>query len=93
MGKYTLILTPEAKDELRAWRKIGDKAIITKIEKIVDELSVHPTTGTANPKRLKGDLSGYWSRKLNKKDRIIYKIIDSEVSVQVFSLRGHYGDT
>jgi len=39
---------------------------------------------------LKGDLSGYWSRRLNKKDRMIYAIDEVEAIVHVLSLRGHY---
>ncbi|MEI6758781.1 MAG: Txe/YoeB family addiction module toxin [Chlorobium sp.] len=93
MGKYTVILTPEATEELIIWHKIGDKSTRRKIEKILLELSEHPTMGTGKAERLRGDLSGYWSRRVNKKERIIYKIIDSVVTVQVFSLRGHYGDS
>jgi toxin YoeB len=93
MGKYTVILTPEATDELRIWHKIGDQSTLRKIEKILLELSERPATGTGKAERLKGYLSGYWSRRVNKKERIIYKIIDSVVTVQVLSLRGHYGDS
>ena len=93
MGKYTVILTPEATEELIIWHKIGDKSTRRKIEKILLELSEHPTMGTGKAERLRGDLSGYWSRRVNKKERIIYKIIDSVVTVQVLSLRGHYGDS
>ncbi|TLU87732.1 MAG: Txe/YoeB family addiction module toxin [Chlorobium sp.] len=93
MGKYTVILTPVATEELRIWHKIGDKSTLRKIEKILLELSEHPDTGTGKAERLRGYLSGYWSRRVNKKERIIYKIIDSVVTVQVLSLRGHYGDS
>ena len=93
MGKYTVILTPEATGELRILYKIGDKSTLRKIENILLELSEHPTTGTGKAERLKGDFSGYWSRRVNKKDRIIYNIIDAVVTVQVLSLRGHYGDS
>ena len=64
-----------------------------KIEKIFDELYEHPTSGIGKAERLKGDLSGYWSRRLNKKDRMVYKIENSIVTVYVLSLRGHYGDS
>ncbi len=93
MGKYMVILTPEAKDELRIWEKTGDKFILRKIEKVLFELSEHQTTGTGKAGRLRGDFSGYWSRRVNKKDRIIYKIIDSVVTVQFHSHRGHYRDS
>ena len=93
MGKYTVILTPSATDELRIWDKIGDKSTLRKIEKILFELSEHPTTGTGKAERLKGDFSGYWSRRLNSKDRLVYKIEDAIVTVYVLPLRGHYGDS
>jgi toxin YoeB len=92
MGKYTLALSPQSKQELLAIHKQGNKALIKKIEKLFVELSEHPTTGTGKPELLKGDHSGYWSRRLNKKDRIIYRIDDSVVLVYVISMKGHYGD-
>jgi toxin YoeB len=92
MGKYTLALSPQSKQELLALHKQGNKALINKIEQLFVELSEHPTTGTGKPELLKGDHSGYWSRRLNKKDRIIYRIEDSVVLVYVISMKGHYGD-
>ena len=92
MGKYTVALSPQSRLELLAIHKHGNKALIKKIEKLFQELSEHPTTGTGKPEPLKGDHSGYWSRRLNKKDRIIYRIDDSIVLVYVISIKGHYGD-
>ena len=51
-----------------------------------------PTFGTGKPERLRGNLNGFWSREITKKDRLIYRIEDSEVIVFVISLKGHYGD-
>jgi toxin YoeB len=92
MGKYTVRLSPVAKKELAYWYKRGEKSLLRKIEKIFAELSEHPTSGTGKPEFLKGDLAGYWSRRINKKDRIVYKIDDSIVIVQVLSVLGHSGD-
>lgn len=93
MGKYSIIATRRADKDLKHWHQSGDKAVQRKIEKIFDELRQHPTTGTGKPEQLKGDLSKYWSRRLNKKDRIIYRIDDNIVIVYILSLRGHYDDT
>jgi toxin YoeB len=41
---------------------------------------------------LKGGLSGYWSRRINKHSRIIYAIHEDTVTVNVISLKSHYGD-
>lgn len=92
MGKYTVALSPLSKKELLALQKLNDTALIRKVDKLFLELSEHPTTGTGKPERLKGDLSGYWSRRLNKKERIIYRIDDSVILVYIISIKGHYGD-
>ena len=55
-------------------------------------MSEHPTTGTGQPEMLKYELAGKWSRRINQKDRIIYSINDSTVTVFVFSAMGHYAD-
>ena len=40
------------------------------------DLSIHPTMGEGKPEELKYELSGFWSRQINKKDRLIYQIND-----------------
>lgn len=93
MGRYTVKVTRRADKDLQFWRNRGDKSVRKKIEKIFNELIEHPKAGAGKPEVLKGDLSGYWSRRLNKKDRLIYKIDESVAIVYILSLRGHYTDT
>jgi toxin YoeB len=90
MGKYSIEIKETAQKEIKLIQKSGDKATIKKIELILLELENHPTTGTGKPELLKHELSGYWSRRLNKKDRIIYQILEDEVIVVVVSALGHY---
>ncbi|MEZ3576738.1 MAG: Txe/YoeB family addiction module toxin [Muribaculaceae bacterium] len=89
---YKLILTPEAKRHLDEWRKSGQKKTIAKITQLFIELQQHPTTGTGQVEQLKGNLSGLWSRRIDKGSRMIYSIEDERVLVNVISLKGHYGD-
>ena len=89
---YKLILTPEAERHLEQWRLSGQKKVLLKIVKLFEELREHPTTGTGKVEQLKGDLEGYWSRRINKDSRLIYKIVDEIITVFVISLKGHYGD-
>lgn len=51
-----------------------------------------PTTGTGQVEQLKGNLSGFWSRRIDKGSRMIYTIENEKVIVTVVSLNGHYGD-
>ena len=92
MGKYTLEVSSKARKELQLHYKSGNKSDIRKIEQIFLELSNTPYEGTGNPEPLKYQMSGYWSRRINRKDRIIYKVYEDKVIVLVVSAFGHYGD-
>jgi toxin YoeB len=67
MGKYFVDIKDEAKNHFRKIYKSGDLAAIKRLEKIIKELTEHPTTGIGNPELLKYNLSGFWSRRINKK--------------------------
>lgn len=90
--KYTVIIEKQADEDIKNIIKSGDKASIKNIQIFLNELEEHPATGKGNPKELKHDLSGYWSRRINKKDRLIYKIDDEFITVIIVSALGHYYD-
>ena len=92
MGKYIVEISSKARKELLLHRKSGSKSDIRKIEQIFQELSDTPYEGTWNPEPLKYQMSGYWSRRINLKDRIIYRVYEDKVLVLVISAIGHYGD-
>lgn len=92
MGRYRIELSKEALADLSKIKKSGKKADISKIEKIFFELEIHPTTGIGKPEKLKYKTENVWSRQINKKDRLVYEIIDHEVVVIIISALGHYND-
>lgn len=92
MGKYSLILEQQARKELQSLYKSGNNASIKKVNQIFDELTEHPKTGTGQPELLKHNLSGYWSRRINQRDRLIYRIDEGIVTVFIISVLGHYGE-
>lgn len=92
MIRYEITLKPKALDDLKKLKKSGKKIALKKIEKLLGELEEHPTTGTGQVEQLKGDLTGYWSRRIDKKNRLVYSIEDEIVTVVVISAMGHYGD-
>jgi toxin YoeB len=73
MGKYIVELTDLTKKHLQLHKKSGDKATIKKINAIMMELSINPYKGTGKLEELKYDLKGFWSRRINKKDRMIFQ--------------------
>ena len=59
---------------------------------ILQELSETPYTGVGKSEALKENLTGFWSRQINPKDRLIYTVNDDLVVVDVISAMGHYSD-
>ena len=92
MGKYTLVISSKARKEIQLHYKSGNKTVIRRIEQIFLELSNTHYQGAGNPESLKYNLAGYWSRRINKKDRIIYKVYENKVLVLVVSAIGHDRD-
>ena len=90
MGKFRLEITADAENDLKKHYKSGDKATIKRIEKILKELSENPFEGTGRPEELKYEYSGFWSRRLNIKDRIIYQVNEEIIVVYIISAIGHY---
>jgi toxin YoeB len=92
MGKYIVEVSSRARKELQLHYQSGNKSDLKKIEQIFLELSETPYEGTGNPEPLKYHLAGYWSRRINRKDRIVYRVFEYTVLVLVVSAIGRYGD-
>jgi len=85
-----IVLKDEAIQDKAFWKKSGNKRIIKKIDDLVDDIILHPETGIGKPEQLKHELTGFWSRHINDKHRIVYKVMNDEL--HIISLRGHYYD-
>ncbi len=83
-------ITNTAKKDLAEWKKSGQKIVINKINKLFNSISQTPFTGIGKPEPLKGNLTGYWSREITKKDRIIYDVENNKITI--YSAKGHYFD-
>lgn len=89
---YALKFTRIALSDIEKHKKSGDRAVLKKINQLLNELMKHPRTGTGKPEQLKHELEGLYSRSINKKHRLVYKIEDEVVTVLVLSAYAHYGD-
>ena len=87
---YQIVLKKSAQEDITAHRRSGNEALCRKIEDPLLELAEHPREGTGKPEMLKGNLSGFWSRRINREHRLIYSIDDNIVTVRVVSAKGHY---
>jgi toxin YoeB len=87
--KFEVDFTQRALKDIKRHTQSGNIRLLAKLDKLLDELENHPETGTGQPEKLK-HLPGYWSRRLNKKHRLVYTIQGKKVVVTVISAYGHY---
>ncbi len=87
---YIVKLEQKAVQDIANLKKSGQKAALNKLEKLLLELAAHPYTGMGQVEALKGNLSGYWSRRIDKYNRLVYAIEEEIVTVLVVSAKGHY---
>ena len=70
------------------WQK-QDKTILARINLITKDIKRSPFDGIGNPEPLKHNLSGYWSRRITREHRIVYKIT-SDKDLIIAQARYHY---
>lgn len=87
-----LLLTPSAEDDMVRLRKSGDKVAVKRLSRIPDELREHPDTGFGRPEPLKYEKSGYWSRQITVKHRLVYQIREEEITVLIVQAFDRYGN-
>lgn len=85
---YHLDFTHRANDDIVSLKKSGNKAVLTKLLDLLEELTEHPFTGTGKPEALRHSLKGLWSRRINLEHRLIYQV--NEDIVVILSAKGHY---
>ena len=88
---YTIIYSPKAEEDLRKLKK-SEPAAFQKAVRLLNELVEHPKEGTGHPEPLKGKPEGRWSRQITKKHRLVYRIYEQNVYVEVLTAYGHYKD-
>ena len=85
--KRSIELTPPALNDFTEWATYEPK-ILKRVARMFEETCRSPFEGTGKPEPLKGNLSGYWSRRITDEHRMVYAV--SNELITVFSLRGHY---
>jgi len=85
---YFLEFTDKANDDIAAYKKVGNNTVLNKIYALLLELQEHPFMGTGKPEPLRHNLSGCWSRRINREHRLVYEVTDSVI--YILSAKGHY---
>jgi toxin YoeB len=79
--------TSQAERDRRHWRH-GDRRILAKIERRVEDILEHPFAGIGKPEPLRYEWSGYWSRRITGEHRLVYRVEGSTVFIA--QCRFHY---
>lgn len=67
-----------------------DRKTLKKINQLINDIVRNGNEGIGKPEPLSGYLAGYWSRRINDKDRLIYRI--DENNIYILACRYHYED-
>ena len=81
--------TAEAWEDFEYWLK-QDKKTLKRILLLLKDIDRNGNEGIGKPEPLSGNVAGFWSRRINDKDRLIYKI--DEKNIYILACRYHYSD-
>jgi len=67
-----------------------DKKTLKRINQLIKNIERTPYEGIGKPEPLKGNLSGFWSRRIDEQNRLVYRIQGEDC--QIAQCKGHYDD-
>jgi len=79
----------EAWDDYVYWQS-QDKKTLRRINQLLNDISRDNYSGMGKPEPLKGELSGFWSRRIDEVNRLVYRIQNG--ALEILSCKGHYDD-
>jgi toxin YoeB len=82
-----VIYSSLAQEDLDYWSKKNVK-ILERIRKLISDIQLHPFFGLGKPEALKFEKTGYWSRRINKEHRLVYKVAGK--NLYIAQCRYHY---
>jgi toxin YoeB len=86
-----LLWTRNAWEEYEHWQG-ADPAMVEKINELIRDAKRSPFAGLGKPEPLKGDLSGFWSRRILGEHRLVYRVSGkgSAQQIEIVQCRFHY---
>ncbi|WP_301861094.1 Txe/YoeB family addiction module toxin [uncultured Megasphaera sp.] len=84
-----IIFTENAFEEYIYWQS-QDRKTLKRINTLLKDIARSPFTGIGKPEGLKEELTGYWSRRIDDTNRLVYRLSDGVI--EVYQCKGHYSD-
>jgi len=82
-----IIFSKNAWEDYTSWLT-EDKKILKKINDLIKEIQRTPYEGKGKPEPLKYDLTGFWSRRIDREHRLVYQVKENEILI--YSCKYHY---
>lgn len=83
------IWTDDAWEDYLYWQT-QDKKTLKRINRLITDIDRNGYEGIGDPEPLKHDLQGYWSRRIDSKNRIVYRI--NNEAIEIAQCGSHYRD-
>lgn len=82
-----VVFSPQAWEDYQYWQA-ADRAIVKRVNRLINEIRRDPYEGIGKPEQLKYGLAGAWSRRITDEHRLVYRIRDDDV--EIVQARYHY---
>ena len=82
-----IIFSKNSWEDYTSWLN-EDKKMLKKINDLVKDIQKNPYDGIGKPEPLKYDLSGFWSRRIDREHRLVYQVSENEI--RIYSCKYHY---
>jgi toxin YoeB len=81
-----IVFTTHGWSDYTSWAE--DHKVLRRVNRLIQEAARDPGSGTGKPERLSGDLSGYWSRRIDQEHRLVYTVDGDQLII--VQARYHY---
>ncbi|MBB2984252.1 MAG: Txe/YoeB family addiction module toxin [Paraburkholderia tropica] len=86
-GALNIMWTAEAWDDYVYWQG-QDKKTLRRINQLIKDVQRSPFEGIGKPEPLKENLTGFWSRRIDETNRLVYEVANTQINI--VSCRYHY---
>ena len=86
-----VVFSAHAWEDYQHWCETDRKTLL-RLNKLIEECRRHPFKGSGKPEPLRGELTGLWSRRINQRDRLVYRVAgqDRDQPLEIAQCREHY---
>jgi toxin YoeB len=86
-----LVFSTRAWEDYQHWQSTNPQ-VLSRLNDLIKECQRTPFTGTGKPEPLRGDLKGWWSRRVTLEDRLVYRMsgTGSAQQLEIAQCRWHY---